>query len=282
MVKIGSVLSAAVLVGFAGVGAAQASAITLGTATGSLAVVYNCSVSGSACENPANVSYYQFVQGPGNTHGGTFQFDATPQTALGGASFNDVFSGQPVGSSQFGLDLSVRGAGYGSGTPSIAVPTLNAIDYAGAGGITTGGPVDFAVNDYGFGGGGASNAFNSVVNSLFRGGSGSGSAITLTMSNLTHVGTLFTLDLAGTLTTDGLIHWYNPTFGTSPLGPDLSGNLLVSGTLTYDSAADPFPGVDYYSGTLTVQAELPEPASMSMLGAGLIGLVGAVRRRRQG
>src|SRR5689334_8144272 len=103
--------------------AASAGEVLLGTVSGDLAIVYNCSQQGAACENPANISYSQTVASQTNSNGAPLQFDNTPLAILGGQSFNSIFSGQPVGSSQFGFDLV-----FGPGSAAAPKPTINAVD----------------------------------------------------------------------------------------------------------------------------------------------------------
>lgn len=226
---------------------AQAASILLGTTTGDVAVVYNCSAQGAACENPGNVSYYRAVASQANPNGSYFEFSNTPEAVLGGASFRQVFSGQPVGASQFGLDLMTPGAGFGIGTPAIVPTALRSADNTGALPVI-GGVIDWAINDYKSNAGGVSGAGNSPFNSLFRGGNGDGSSVNLSFSNLVQNGSVFTIDIAGTMTSDNILHWFNPLttdgsfVGTAPLYA--TGRLLFSGTLSYDSARDTSPGVD--------------------------------------
>ncbi len=260
---------------------AQSASILLGATNGGIAVVYNCSAQGSVCENPANVSYYRSVNSAANANGAYFEFSSAPVVELGGASFRQVLSGQAPGASQFGLDVVVPGMGAGSGTPSIALSPLFAADnVGGANPPTIGGVIDWAINDYKFGPGGATNPANTTFNSLLRGGNGDGSSVELSFSNLVQNGSVFTIDIAGSLTGDNLIHWFNPaTADTDLSGVGATGRLLFSGTLSYDTATDTTPGVDYYMGSINVFLEVPEPASILVLGMALAGLGVAQRRR---
>ena len=111
--------------------AAEAASILLGTTNGGIAVVYNCSAQGSACENPANVAYYRSVASPTNGNGAYFEFSNASLPELGGSSFRAVFSGIGPGVSQFGFDATAPGAGAGTGTPAIPFAPLNAADNTG-------------------------------------------------------------------------------------------------------------------------------------------------------
>jgi hypothetical protein len=265
---------------------AQAGSILLGSTNGGIAVVYNCSAQGTACENPGNVSYYRSVNSETNPNGAYFEFSSAPLAAFGGASFRDVFSGQPAGASQFGLDVVVPGLGAGTGTPAVPLTPLVAADnVGGANPPALGGVIDWAINDYKFGAGGATNPANTVFNSLFRGGDGDGDSVELSFSNLVQNGSVFTIDIAGTMTSDNILHWFNPATidgnfaGAAPLYA--TGRFLFSGTLSYDTQTDTTPGVDYYMGSIDVFMEVPEPASALVLGAALLGLA-TTRRRRAG
>lgn len=244
--------------------------------------MYNCSAQGQACENPGNVSYYRTVVSQTNPNGSYFEFSNTPEAVLGGASFRSVLSGIGPGDSQFGLDLMTRGLGFGSGTPAITPTPLRAADNTGAL-PNIGGVIDWAINDYKPNGGGVNGAGNSPYNSVFRGGNGDGSSVNLDFSNLVQNGTVFTIDIAGTMDSDNILHWFNPLLvdgsfvGTAPLWA--TGRVLFSGRLSYDAAQDTSPGVDYYTGSINLSLEVPEPASMAIFGVALAGFA-AVRRRR--
>ena len=275
-------LAAASVIGLAAWAApAQAGSILLGSTNGGIAMVYNCSVSGSACEQASNVSYYRSVNSATNSNGAYFEFSSTPLPELGGISFRQFLSGQLSGASQFGLDVVVPGLGTGSGTPAVALSPLFAADNVGGGNPPTlGGIVDWAINDYKFGAGGATNPTNTIFNSLMRGGNGNGNSVELSFNNLVQNGSVFTVDIAGTMTSDSFIHWFTPaTADTNLTDFGATGRLLFSGTLVYDAANDNTPGVDYYMGSINVFMEVPEPASMLVLTMALAGL-GVARRRR--
>ncbi|HZZ43316.1 MAG TPA: hypothetical protein VFE58_10290 [Tepidisphaeraceae bacterium] len=126
-------------------------------------------------------------------------------------------------------------------------------------------------------------------NSPLQGGTGTGSAITVTNESLTQVGTLFTLNLYGTLATDGLVHWVKfPTSDISTIPGLGDGTLYFHGVFTYNSLGDPGnDGQDVYAGVMTFDTAaiaVPLPASawsgLALLG-GLGAFAGMKRMRRQ-
>lgn len=284
-IPAGAIAGLATLAGVAFAPAAHSASILLGTSSGGIAVVYNCSAQGAACENPANVAYYRSVASPTNSNGAYFEFSNAPLPELGGASFRALLSGIGPGVSQFGFDATAPGAGAGSGTPAIPFVPLNAADNTG-GLPAIGGVVDWAINDYKPNGGGVAGAGNAPYNSLFRGGTGDGGSVALTFSNLVATPNGFSIDIEGALASDGILHWFNPLLtdgsftGSAPF--HASGRLLFSGTLTYDTGADTTAGVDYYMGNINVFMEVPEPMSLALFATGLAGLAATRRRAGQG
>jgi len=264
---------------------AQAVRVTLGTASGGVAVYYNKvdynndGVVSGYDENPFNVNYVRAQFSSTNTDGMAFQFSPAD---LGGFNWNDIFSGNPVGSSQFGFDLIQQAPTYTS-AGGVSLPPMSFYDrnYPSDGTSTAVIPPAsgaWAINDYkgvtasGPGSGG------SPVNSLFR-----GTAMTMTMSNVTQSGMLYTMGFQAELVSDGLIHWYYQETGTTDLTSwYLSDSLYLSGTLTYDSEGDTGADqMDFYAGDITFQADvIPEPLTMLGVFAGVAGLGGYIRRRR--
>ena len=272
-------------------GTAGATRIDLGTATGGLMIYYNNLDNSGAGggpdgvisgydENPANQAYMQGQYSASSTDGMAFQFDPTD---LGGFNWNDIFSGQPVGSSQFGLDLIVAAPTYDP-SGGVSLPDVNFVDNVDnslANAVYTDAfpesPMAWAINDYKWSPPGTGGA---PLNSLLR-----GTAMTMT-GTVTPPGTgetIWTLDVDGTLVSDGLIHWYNPALGSTALSSWYLGDTLYySGTLYYDQAGDVGAGQrDFYAGDLTLQVEaIPEPFTMAGLVLGIGSLVGYVRKRR--
>jgi len=274
-------------------GTAEATRINVGTATGGLMIYYNNLDNSGAGggpdgvvsgydENAANQAYIRAQYSYGNTDGMAFQFD--PTDLGGGFSWNDIFSGQPAGSSQFGLDLIVVAPTYDL-NGGVSLPDVNFVDntnntFAGAAYTDAfpESPTAWATNDYKWSPPGAGGA---PLNSLLR-----GTAMTMTGS-VTPPGageTIWTLDVEGALVSDGLIHWYNPVLGSTALSSwNLGDTLYYSGTLTYDQAGDDGSDqMDFYAGDIALQVDvIPEPVTMAGLMLGIGCLARYVRKRRK-
>jgi hypothetical protein len=250
---------------FAAGSTVHASWQTVGTSTGGIAVYYNTIAQGTAAENPYNQAYYkaQLNSSTTATNGAAFAFDSA---LAGPALFNDL--------GQYGFDLVVTALTSNGNVPT---PILNAYDNTNnsLAGRSLAGPVMWAVNDYKDSGGGPGNAANGITNSLIRGNSGA-----ITLSNLTPILGGWQVSFTANLVSDGRFHWYNPAFTDNPMalyaqgGQYWSGNFRASGTLTYLTANDTTAGMDFYSGPVTLEAEVvPEPATMCLLGLGALGLL---------
>jgi len=271
-------------------GTAGATRIDLGTATGGLMIYYNKIDNSGAGgvpdgvisgydENPANQAYVQGQYSSSSTDGMAFQFD---DTDLGGFSWNSIFSGQPVGSSQFGLDLIVRAPTYNA-SGGVLLPDVNFVDnvdnsfpnavYTDA---FPESPMAWTINDYKFSPPGAG---GDPLNSLLR---GTAMTMTGTVTPPSSGGTIWTLDVEGALVSDGLMHWYNLALGSTALSSwNLGDTLYYSGTLTYDAAGDfGADQRDFYAGDLTLQVDvIPEPVTLAGLVLG-VGCLGRYVRKR--
>jgi hypothetical protein len=284
-----SLLGLAAGVAFALVGVAPASAgtVTLGTATGALAVHFNAST-GAGENGNTNVSYVQAVFGASNDNGAEFLFDKsslpttyTPGQAFAGEGnwyekFAANISSYPA--TQFGLDLI-----WEATTNVSTVPTLTVYDNTDGtvAGRAAAGTAAWAINDYKGGSpSGPGTASNQVINSLIR-----GDGVTITSQTLTATASGFALDIAGTLQSDGLFHWFNPSFGSSSavIDANLTGRYFFSGTMYYDQSKDTTDLLDFYSGTIQIDAEVVPLPSAAWMGLGMLGLLGltvGLRRRR--
>jgi hypothetical protein len=231
---------------------------TVGTSTGGIAVYYNTVAQGAAAENPYNQAYYkaQLNSSTTQTNGAVFAFSS---------ALAPIFGDQ----GQYGFDIVVQAATNNGNVPT---PILNAYDNVdnSLANRALAGPVTWAINDYKDGSGGPSNAANGIVNSILRGGSG-----TVSFSNVTPITGGWQITFTADLLSDGRFHWYNPAYTDNLMsayaqnGQWWSGNFRASGTLTYLTANDTTAGMDFYSGPVTVEAQVvPEPATMCLLGLG--------------
>jgi hypothetical protein len=256
-------------------GAASAALVELGTATGGLGAYFQ------GAEAAENVIYGRAQLEAGSDRGMYFEFshDVLPVV---GQSFNDIFSGQPAGQSQFGFDA-LGWLQFADAT----VPTMSFADYNWAtssvdwtpAGPNAVGDTAWALNDY-FPGG-VNNPASSVRNSVLRGTGVAFETYMLTPGNDPEGCPRFTLDIAGWLHTDGLVHWFYDTPDTDLTDWYLSDRFYFEGSFTYFQCEDDMRLYDFYEGQGMVYAEIvPEPATLSLLGIGLAG-VAAVRIRRR-
>jgi hypothetical protein len=272
------------------VGDVSALQLKLGTASGGLMIYYNnIDVSGDGQvsgydETPINQAYVKAQFGYSNTNGSYFQFD---NTDLGGDNFNNIFSGQLVGSSQFGFDLQATAATYnnagGVGIPSVyfADNTNN----SAAGALLTNvipnlSQAAWAINNYE---GGAQTG--QLINSLFR-----GTSFTMNITNPQVVGNTYVMTVSGDLNSDGFFHWYYTTHSTLASW-QLSDKLSYTGTLIYnknyravgyENGTNTYTNglenghdqMDFYAGNIDVYATvIPEPATIGILGIGALSLI---------
>jgi len=236
-----------------------APALLYGTATGGIAIYYNDNGMG---EHPWNQAYLavQFGAGESDT-GAAFLFDNTPLDGNGFTSWHGIYSGLTWPDSQFGLDM-VLPAPTADG--SVIPPVLNAYDNGdnSVGGRILRGPVTWAINDYkphqpdit------AGDVLNSIVSSELQAVPGvpNGGEVVLLRNDYTQAGTVFTSHIKGMLVSDGVHHWYTVGQPDSPMSNlGLNGTFHFEATLTYDSASDPFPLMDFYAGTITLVANAP-------------------------
>lgn len=260
-------------------GSASAVMIPLGyVSEGGVAVHYNTTGS----EAPENQSYLQAQYSQANSNGAEFQFDPDSPAPSPGFNWNSEFSGQPVGSSQFGLDMVLpMPTADGSAPP----PVLNAVDYTqgGQGSFDIAGPVDWAINDYKFGSpSGSQNAANVPHNSLFRSATSDGSSIAVSQWDVDLANGIYTATIAGTLMSDGFIHWYGSTGTTALMSWGLEDYISFSGVLSYDSRGDDGTDrVDFYAGRVDLFVHtkaVPESGATLALISLSLACVALVRR----
>ncbi|HZZ45112.1 MAG TPA: hypothetical protein VFE58_19405 [Tepidisphaeraceae bacterium] len=259
----------------------QAAEVLLGTAAGGMMIHYN-NIDNSGAggvpdgiisgydENPNNIAYITSQFSSTNSNGAAFSFNP----ALG---LDTVFA--QINPTQFALDLVYKASTYNPG-PGVSAPTLNFkdnVDAHSADATTTpGGTTAFGIDDYlGTGGPGVSTNLND--NSIYR-----GTGVTFNIDNLTKIGTVYTLTISGTLTTDGSTHWYTVGVPDTTLASQGLTNVFnYTGVLTYDSAGDTGASqTDFYAGSVSIFANtlpaVPLP-SAAWLGLALIGSLAAKR-----
>ncbi|MEO8601672.1 MAG: hypothetical protein ABI629_03745 [bacterium] len=228
---------------------AAAATIPLGAVSGGIGVYYN-SLGG---ELPSNQAYVRAQFGAANGNGAEFNFDATPLPGGGPLSWYSIFQVMP---NQFGLDLVLESP---SSDNSIPTPVLTAYDNGNNSlpGRLNAGPVTWAISGYTGPTNGPANAANQIINSLLRGGTGTNDGVTFTTGAVSQLGSVFSVAVSGELDADGLIHWYTPATPNSPLALfEMTGRYFFSGTLSYDSSTDANPLMDFYAGSLVIDAEV--------------------------
>ena len=245
------IVLAAAVIGLFASGQALAATVPLGAASGGLAIYYN-STGGQV---PSNEAYWQLQFSGSNTNGAEFNFDSTPIPGSGGLNWYGIFQVVP---NQFGLDMILE---QPTTDHSVATPVLTAYDNGNntLAGRISGGPVTWAISGYTGSSNGPADPGNSIINSLFRGGSGaSGDGISnLVVTPLGQVGTVTTIAISGQMASDGVIHWYSTTTPNTPVTAfELTGTFDFSATLSYDSSTDSNPLMDFYAGTIEVEAEV--------------------------
>jgi hypothetical protein len=307
MKKLMAICAVVTMISVLSIAAQAVTMVPLGSAGGGIMINYNnIDISGESGtpdgvvsgydEKENNQAYIRAQFGYDNTNGAGFQFD---NTDYGSGSFNDAFSGQPVGSSQFGFDLIGMAPSYNP-TGGVVPPTVyfaDNVDNTPAGAtltqaFPTPSPAAWAINDY-KDPSGAENG--SITNSVLR-----GTSFSLSVDNFTidQTGTLYTMEISGMLVTDGLIHFYTTSIpggngdNTSNLADWMLGDTFYfTGILTYDkdyaragwdqswntystgydNGADQ---MDFYAGNIQIYAEIiPEPATIAILGLGALSLI---------
>lgn len=264
-----------------GVTAAAVQANTIGTfgdATGDLVVHYN-----TGGETPVNQAYI-------TTANSVFNFNEDLAFPFPGYGADHFFQAIP---DQFQFALSTLAASYNGTNPYPGATTALHANPNDTSAGTQSQSVDWAITDPTY-----QNATSlRTGNSIFRGGDGdplNGSSIQWSQ-NLSHSGSIFTLDISGSLDTDGKIWWANSPGsnldGTSNLSAFPwslvigTNKIYFHGTLSYDSSTDTDPLADVYHGTIAFDLQpaavpLPSSAWAGLALLGILGAAGGIRRFR--
>lgn len=224
--------------------------VPFGTTTGGVAIYYN-SVGG---ETPTNQAFLKAqcsnVYDPAS-NGAAFSFSTSPLDGYGttwALIFNDL--------GQYGMDLVFHAP---TSDNSVVTPDLLAVDWTGPPcNFTTAGESSWVVGDYQCASPvGPCNASTTMRNSPLRSPLGDNSPntlnVTITRNDLTQSGSDFQAYIEGKMISDGSIHWFDPSFGSSTLASfGLPSDFYFSGTLDYIAANDTTPGMDFYEGSMTI------------------------------
>lgn len=230
--------------------------VPVGTAEGGIAVYFN-----DTNEVPTNVSYLrvQYANSITNVNGAHISM-LEP--------FKTIFGDQ----GQFGVD----GIAVAPTNTNPNPPVLYAYDWDGSTPVQDG-AVLWAMNVYSDWYNGPTNPSAYVLNSTLRGTSGTPLIFTLTPLG----GGDFKADIAFTFDSDGLIHWYTPSYPDTPFPYPFTGKFLVTGTLYYYKSQDTTTGMDFYGGTMNLYAQaIPDASTVTLFTVGLLPLGAWLRSRK--
>jgi hypothetical protein len=224
---------------------ADAATVHFGDAVGGVAIHYN-STGGPSL---ANISWVKAQYAPANTNGSEYDFDSTPLPGAFGLNWYGIFQSVP---NQFGLDVQLQLPSATSNFPPGPIVAKDNVN-GNVANAASAGAVDWAISGYTGPTDGPSNPANAIINSLWRGGNGSGA--TIAISSVVPLSST-QLKITGSLQSDGLIHWYNPSTPDTPASVfQLTGKLFFSTTVTLDLPSAT-PTFGFYAGPLSLEAEV--------------------------